>query len=281
MKDIVILIHVFLYLCRIGYDLSMRKYELNLRVKENISLNPNYFLLKLTSDKQLPDMQPGQFVEVRVEGSSDTFLRRPISINFVDKEANDLWLLIQQIGDGTRQLATYKVGDTINLLLPLGNGFTIPEKSGDLRLLLIGGGVGAAPLLFLGDKLKQAGFHPEFLLGTGRKEDIVQLSEFQQRGTVCATTEDGSLGEKGYVTDHPVLQHSIYDCIYTCGPKPMMVAIARYASSRNIPCEASLENLMACGIGACLCCVEKTKDGHKCVCTDGPVFNINELTWLS
>ena len=259
----------------------MKKYELDLRVKENMSLNSNYFLLKLTSDKQLPKMQPGQFVEIRVDGSPHTFLRRPISINFVDKGANELWLLIQQVGDGTRKLATCTVGEIINLLLPLGNGFMIPEKSGYLRLLLIGGGVGTAPLLFLGEKLKQAGFMPDFLLGARSEKDLLQLSEFRFRGTVYATTEDGSLGEKGFVTDHTVLKTNIYDRIYTCGPKQMMVAVARYASSLNIPCETSLENIMACGIGACLCCVEKTKEGHKCVCTDGPVFNINELTWLS
>jgi dihydroorotate dehydrogenase electron transfer subunit len=226
-------------------------------------------------------MQPGQFVEIRVDNSPDTFLRRPISIHFVDREANELWLLIQTIGEGTRRMAKYRVGETVNLLLPLGNGFSMPNKSDELRLLLIGGGVGVAPLLFLGDELKQAGFTSEFLLGARSKEDLVQLSDFRQRGTVYITTEDGSSGEKGYVTDHSVLQHNSYDRIYTCGPKPMMVAVARYATSRNIPCEASLENLMACGIGACLCCVEMTKEGHQCVCTDGPVFNINELTWLS
>ena len=259
----------------------MRKYALDLRVKENIALNSNYFLLKLTSDEQLPDMQPGQFVEVRVDGSPPTFLRRPISVNFVDRDANELWLLIQQIGVGTRQLATCKVGATINLLMPLGKGFTIPAKSYDLRLLLIGGGVGTAPLLFLGNKLKRAGFKPIFLLGARQKDDLVQLSDFHPIGTVYITTEDGSLDEKGYVTDHSILQNTTFDRIYACGPKPMMVAVARYASSRSIPCEVSLENTMACGIGACLCCVEMTKEGHKCVCTDGPVFDINELTWLS
>ena len=257
----------------------MRKYASDLRVKENIALNANYFLLKLTPDRPLPEMQPGQFVEIRVDNSPDTFLRRPISIHFVDREANELWLLIQQVGDGTRRMAKYRVGETVNLLLPLGNSFSIPNNPE--RLLLIGGGVGMAPLLFLGDELKQAGFTPEFLLGARSKEDLVQLSDFRQRGIVHLTTEDGTLGEKGYVTDHPVLQDNNYDRIYTCGPKPMMVAVARYATSRNIPCEASLENWMACGIGACLCCVEMTKEGHQCVCTDGPVFNINELTWLS
>ena len=259
----------------------MKKYALDLQVKENISLNSNYLLLKLTFDKQLPDMQPGQFVEIWVNDSPHTFLRRPISINFVDKEANELWLLIQQVGEGTRRMATYRVGETVNLLLPLGNGFTIPCKSDDLRLLLIGGGVGTAPLLFLGDKLKQKGFKPEFLLGARSEKDLVQLSNFRKQGIVHVMTEDGSLGEKGYVTDHPILQDGMFDRIFTCGPKPMMIAVARYASTRKIPCEASLENLMACGIGACLCCVEQTTEGHKCVCTDGPVFDINELTWLS
>jgi dihydroorotate dehydrogenase electron transfer subunit len=259
----------------------MKKNILDLRVKENINLSSNYFLLKLTSDERLPEMQPGQFVEVRVDGSPTTFLRRPISINFVDRTANELWLLIQQVGDGTRQLATCKVGETLNLLMPLGNGFSIPNESDGYRLLLIGGGVGVAPLLYLGDELKRAGFQPTFLLGARRKEDLVQLSDFRQQGTVYITTEDGSLGEKGYVTDHSVLQDNIFDRIYTCGPKPMMVAVARYAASRNISCEVSLENVMACGIGACLCCVEMTKEGHKCVCTDGPVFNINQLTWLN
>ena len=259
----------------------MRKYELDLRVTENRALPSAYCLLKLTDDERLPEMRPGQFVEVRVDGSPQTFLRRPISINFVDRATNELWLLIQQVGEGTKRLAASRVGETVNLLLPLGNSFTIPYESSGSRLLLIGGGVGTAPLLYLGDELRKSGFEPVFLLGAKRKEDLVQLSEFQKRGICHVTTEDGSLGEKGYVTDHSVLQHGAFDRIFTCGPKPMMVAVARYAASRSIPCEASLENIMACGIGACLCCVEQTKEGHKCVCTEGPVFNTNELTWLS
>ena len=259
----------------------MQKYVLDLQVTENKPLTSNYFLLKLTSEERLPDMKPGQFVEVRVDGSPSTFLRRPISINYVDREKNELWLLIQCVGAGTYHIATYRVGERVNLLMPLGNHFTIPKEPDNARLLLTGGGVGTAPLLFLGYELKQAGFKPEFLLGVRRKEDLVQLADFQKYGTVYVTTEDGSLGEKGYVTDHSVLQDNIYDRMYTCGPKPMMVAVARYAASRGIPCEVSLENVMACGFGVCLCCVEMTKDGHKCVCTEGPVFDINDLTWLS
>ena len=257
----------------------MKKYVLDLIVKENISLSANYCLLKLTSECRLPEMRPGQFVEVRIDGSPATFLRRPISINFVDREKNELWLLIQQIGEGTRRMATYKAGETVNLLMPLGNGFSIPDDAGTSRLVLIGGGVGVAPLLYLGEVLKQAGFKPVFLLGARSKEDLMQLSDFQLRGAVYVTTEDGSMGEKGYVTGHSVLQNKQFDRIYTCGPKPMMIAVAKYAKSRGIPCEVSLENTMACGIGACLCCVEKTIEGHKCVCTEGPVFTINQLTW--
>jgi len=260
----------------------MKKYMLDMRVTENIRLHSNYSLLKLTSTQQLPEMVPGQFVQVLVNNSPNTFLRRPISINFVDKDKNELWLLIQLIGDGTRKMATYSNGEIVNIMLPLGNGFTIPDPSSkDKELLLIGGGVGTAPMLFLGWCLKKAGFKPIFLLGSRSKVDLMQLKDFEKIGKVYLTTEDGSAGERGYVTDHSVLRNH-FDRIYTCGPKPMMMAVARYADKNGIVCEVSLENIMACGIGACLCCVEKTKDNHHtCVCTEGPVFNINDLSWLN
>ena len=112
--------------------------------------------------------------------------------------------------------------------------------------------------------------------------DLIQLDLFEKSGRVFITTEDGTLGEKGYVTNHSLLAQEKFDGIATCGPKPMMVAVARYAHSQGTPCEASLENLMACGLGACLCCVEKTTEGHNvCVCKEGPVFNTELLPWLS
>lgn len=254
-----------------------------MKVVANERLHKNYCLLRLTSDQPLPEMYPGQFVEVRVDNSPSTFLRRPISVNFVDKKRNELWLLIQLVGDGTRKLAEVQINDIVNILLPLGNGFTIPEKGKESsNLLLIGGGVGTAPMLYLGACLKSAGFNPIFLLGARSKEDLLQLDQFEQYGPVYVTTEDGSMGEKGYVTNHSILNEIHFDQIYTCGPKPMMVAVAKYASSQNISCEVSLENTMACGLGACLCCVEKTKDDHHvCVCTEGPVFNIEKLSWLN
>lgn len=256
----------------------MKKYILDLVVSENIQLNDNYVLLKLTAPTELPDMLPGQFAELEVEGSSKTFLRRPISINFIDKDNNEVWFLIQLVGDGTRHLAAVKRGQTINVILPLGNSFTMPENASE-RLLLVGGGVGTAPMLFLGEQLSKKGFTPNFLLGARSQNDLLQLNEFTQYGNVFTTTEDGSMGEKGYVTQHSLLSTQTFNKIYTCGPKPMMMAVAKYAKTNNIECEVSLENTMACGFGVCLCCVENTTEGHICVCKEGPVFNIKKLLW--
>lgn len=256
----------------------MKKYILDLVVSENIQLNDNYVLLKMTAPTELPDMLPGQFAELEVEGSSKTFLRRPISINFIDKDNNEVWFLIQLVGDGTKHLAAVKRGQTINVILPLGNSFTMPENASE-RLLLVGGGVGTAPMLFLGEQLSKKGFTPNFLLGARSQNDLLQLNEFTQYGNVFTTTEDGSMGEKGYVTQHSLLSTQTFNKIYTCGPKPMMMAVAKYAKTNNIECEVSLENTMACGFGVCLCCVENTTEGHICVCKEGPVFNIKKLLW--
>ncbi len=256
----------------------MKKKILDLAITANISLNDSYVLLKASSSETLPPCKPGQFAQLRVDTGKNTFLRRPISINWVDKSTNEVWFLIQKVGEGTHHLAQLVVGDTLNVILPLGNSFTIPTTL-DKRPLLVGGGVGVAPLLLLGKKLLEYDIHPVFLLGARSKQDLLELDLFNEVGTVFCTTEDGSFGEKGYVTNHSVLHQAEFSQIYTCGPKPMMVAIASYAKQHNMACEVSLENLMACGIGACLCCVEKTTEGHKCACTEGPVFNINELQW--
>ena len=255
---------------------------LDLVVTSNEQQNQNYSLIKLTTTDGtlLPDMHPGQFVEIKVDGSPNTFLRRPISVNFVDKTTNELWLLVQAIGEGTRKMCQYAKGETVNFLLPLGNSFTLPKTAPEQNLLLVGGGVGTAPMLYLGAQLKELGFIPNFLLGARSKGDLLQLDEFAKYGNVYCTTEDGSWGEKGYVTNHSVLESNKFSTIYTCGPKPMMMAVARYAHKNEINCEVSLENTMACGFGVCLCCVENTQDGNICVCTEGPVFNIEKLKWI-
>jgi len=256
----------------------MKKYMLDLILKENKVLSDQYNLLILTSNDKIPEILPGQFAEVRVDGSPTTFLRRPISIHYVNYDLNELWLLIQVKGDGTRRLAGMVAGESINLLFPLGNWFHEPETNG-ARVLLVGGGCGVAPLLYLGAHLKNKGYQVNFLLGARTKDDLIELCEYERFGNVFTTTEDGSYGERGFVTQHSLLSDADFDTFYTCGPTPMMKAVASHAFKSKANCEVSLENTMACGIGACLCCVTDTTDGHVCVCTEGPVFNITKLKW--
>ena len=177
-------------------------------------------------------------------------------------------------------MSQYQKSDLVNLLLPLGNSFSIPDKTSG-KILLVGGGVGTAPMLYLGAELKKRGYLPIFLLGARSHKDLLQLDEFVKYGDVYTTTEDGSHGEKGYVINHSILNKESFTQIYTCGPKPMMMAVANYAHKNQIDCEVSLENTMACGFGVCLCCVENTTKGNICVCTEGPVFNIKDLKWIS
>ncbi len=257
----------------------MKKYILDLKVNEAVRLGERYALLKCVNPAgEIPDMLPGQFAELRVDGSAETFLRRPISIHHVDEEAGEVWFMIQEVGAGSRALADLKAGDVLNAVLPLGNGFTLPHGQ-DERILLVGGGVGIAPLLYMGARMRRMGVEPTFLLGARKAADLLELEAYQAEGRVFVTTEDGSMGEQGFVTQHSLWQTESFSRICVCGPKPMMVAVARMAKSAGIPCEVSLENMMACGVGACLCCVEDTAEGHVCVCKEGPVFDIEKLKW--
>ncbi len=249
------------------------------RVVSNTPVGSNYTLMKLTPADgcALPDTDPGQFVQVQVDGSKTTYLRRPISINFVDRASNQLWLLIRRAGEGTAALMTLVENDTVNIIMPLGRGFSMPEPA-QKRLLLVGGGVGVAPLYALGNELVKRGFSPMFLLGARSGKDLLMVEEFKSLGKVCLCTDDGSAGHHGVVTTHEVMQQE-FDRVYCCGPMPMMKAVAAVVRPTGAECEVSLENVMACGLGACLCCVEPTDKGNVCVCTEGPVFNINQLTW--
>lgn len=233
--------------------------------------------LRLRSASPLPEILPGQFVQVRIEGSPKTYLRRPISIHDADYGRNEIRLLVQTVGEGTRTLVSKAVGEQINIIIPLGNSYTMPNQ-GD-RVLMAGGGCGLAPYLFFGKMMKQNGIEPEFLVGARNKNLIPELSEYEELGKVNVITDDGSLGEKGLITQHSVLTNKMFDRIYACGTRPMMKAVARWAKQNGTWCEVSLENMMACGLGACLCCVEKTVDGNICTCKEGPVFNINKLLW--
>ena len=223
----------------------------------------------------MPPVAPGQFVEVRVDGEPGVMLRRPISVHDVDPDAGTLSLLVQVVGKGTRRLSQLAEGDRVNVVYPLGHGFTV-DLPASSRALLVGGGAGIAPLFYLSKVLKAKGVDCTILLGGRTAELIPVRDEFRPYGTVCLSTDDGSLGHNGLVVENPAFAEQ-YDIIYTCGPTPMMKAVARSAAERGIRCEVSLENMMACGVGACLCCVTDTDHGHRCVCKDGPVFDITNM----
>lgn len=269
------------YFVTFAQNLSiLMKKQLNLKVENLRKITEQHILLSLVAPGgDMPEIKAGQFVEVKVDNAPTVFLRRPISVHFVDYAKQRLDLLIALVGDGTRKMATLSVGDEVSVLLPLGNGFPMPTKAG-AKCLLVGGGVGIAPLLYLGDRLKAAGHQVSFLLGVRNAGGVMLENEFKKFGDLYLTTEDGSVGEKGFVTNHSILEKEQFDEIFVCGPTPMMKAVAKYAYAKNIECYVSLENKMACGLGACLCCVTEDNKGHnRCVCSEGPVFNINELPW--
>jgi dihydroorotate dehydrogenase electron transfer subunit len=247
------------------------------QITDNKQLNKEFYILELLSPEALPEIYPGQFVQVRVENSPNTFLRRPFSFHDVDFRNKTIKLLIQIAGKGSITLSKLRKGDSLNLIFPLGNFFSVPSKGE--KILLVGGGCGVAPLLYLAKYLKSHDFGFDILMGFRNIYRIIEYKEYEKLGKVFLTTEDGSEGEKGFVTDHSVLKKAKYDRIYCCGPESMMKAVALYSRKNNINCEVSLENLMACGIGVCLCCVVDTIKGNVCSCTDGPVFNINDLKW--
>lgn len=230
------------------------------------------------SSVPLPLIEAGQFVQVRVDDSPSTYLRRPISIHDVEPSKNEISLLVQKAGEGTQHIAALPVGATVNMVLPLGNSFTLPQSDRE-QVLLVGGGIGIAPLYYWGKVLKSNGITIQFLLGGKSKSDLIRRETYEKIAPVACTTEDGSWGEKGFVTQHSIWQQTRFDRIYVCGPKPMMKAVAALCKEKDLWCEVSLENLMACGLGACLCCVENTTEGHLCVCKEGPIFNIRRLLW--
>ena len=247
-------------------------------VNENIKLNYNNFLIVLQSVIILEDIQPGQFINVLIPNSPTTFLRRPFSIFDVNYTNNTISIIVKILGKGTKNFVQIKKGDSVNIVFPLGNGFSIPQPN--QKVLLVGGGVGIAPLMFLAKELSKIKANTHILLGARSIQDHILIDEFSKYGKVHITSDDGSIGIKGLVTDHNVfIEEKGFSRIFCCGPDPMMHSVARMAKTIYVDCEVSLENLMACGFGVCLCCITKTTDGNKCVCSEGPVFNIKNLQW--
>jgi len=251
----------------------------NLVVTENTALNATNFLIRLSSSEPLPKLNPGQFINIEINGTDEIFLRRPFSVFEVDYFHNTIPIIVKILGRGSKKLTEIKTDEWLSAIFPLGKGFTIPQKNE--KILLIGGGSGVAPMLFLA---KESGLDREnvnILIGAKTAGDHITVDNYFQYGNTFFTTEDGSLGEKGFVTVHSIFYKNLknFNKIYACGPDAMMKAIAKEAKEANVFCEVSLENLMACGFGVCLCSIEQTLRGNLCVCTEGPVFNINDLKW--
>lgn len=224
------------------------------------------------------EAKPGQFISVYPHNQS-TLLPRPISICEIDKKTNKLRLLYRVAGKGTEEFSNYKAGQAISILGVLGNGFPMEEAKGK-KVLLIGGGIGIPPML---EVSKALACDAEIILGY-RDNQLFLKEEFEVYGNVTIATEDGSIGTKGNVLN-AISEHQLQgDIIFACGPMPMLRAIKQYAEENNIKAYISLEERMACGVGACLGCVCKTKekDHHSHVhnarvCTEGPVFDAQEV----
>ncbi len=214
---------------------------------------------------------PGRFVNIRLEGF---YLRRPISI--CDWDESHMLLIFREAGHGTEELAKRVPGDVLDVLMPLGNGFSIPEDGAGVceKPVLVGGGIGVPPLYGLAKKLAEAGMMPEVVLGFNTKDEIILTENFESMGLATSvTTMDGSHGTKGLVTD--ALRSMEYDYIYACGPEPMIKVLWELPADGQY----SFEARMACGFGACMGCSCRTISGYKRICKDGPVLRKEEILW--
>ena len=235
-------------------------------------------LVALHAPRVAARVEPGQFVHLRIARGSSFLLRRPFSVHLAGGERIEI--LYQVLGEGTRALAARAPGDEMDVIGPLGRGWTVPD--GAAHALLVAGGLGAAPMGMLVARLADLGVAASVALGAPTKERLVALDVFEAHARrVVLATDDGSAGEHGFVTAPAgrLLAEDRPDVVYACGPEVMERAVARMAADAGVPCQVSLERLMACGIGACLSCVVATRSGQKRACCDGPVFDAKEVLW--
>ncbi|OZM58529.1 dihydroorotate dehydrogenase electron transfer subunit [Lottiidibacillus patelloidae] len=218
---------------------------------------------------------PGQFVHVKVGNGFSPLLRRPISICDFDQEASTMKLLFRSEGKGTKLLSEVKKGSKIDVLGPLGNGFSLETLNEGDTALIVGGGIGVPPLYGLARRLVERGVNVVVVLGFATEEVVFYEDKFKELGDTIVTTVDGTYGEKGFVTDGIRKNDWHYDAIFACGPTQMLKALtSKYPDERGY---LSLEERMGCGIGACFACVCRAEEGYRKVCSDGPVFPIGEV----
>lgn len=251
---------------------------------EKIELKDDIYHFKVKAPEIAKTAKPGNFVEIRVSDTTTPFLRRPISIYNLEKEKGIVEFIFQVKGQGTEILANKRLGDKIDILGPL--GFGTFKYDAYQKIAVIGGGIGVFPLYELSKSAKQAGEDVNIYLGFRSKDNVVLKKEFEEvSDKLVITTDDGSYGESGFAINFlkEDIKKEKLDCIYACGPLPMLKAVRELAIEENIPCQISLEERMGCGIGACLGCAVKTARSPKeapeywHVCKGGPVFEAKEV----
>ena len=236
-------------------------------ITQNIPLTSNVYKMRLEGDTSAVTAS-GQFVNIKLDG---LYLRRPISVYDCDDSA--VTIIYKVVGRGTEQISKMSVGETLDVLTGLGNGYDL-DKSGDSPVL-IGGGVGVPPMYLLAKKLKEQGKKLTVILGFNTKDEVFCEDDFRALGAdVYVTTVDGSYGIKGFVTD--ALKDIEYSYFYTCGPEPMLRALYKVTATSG---SFSFEERMGCGFGACMGCSCKTVTGYKRICKDGPVLEKEEILW--
>lgn len=256
----------------------MAKVKITSRIISQEEISPDIFSLWLEAGEIASQAKPGQFISVYCQDSG-RILPRPISICEIDREKGALRIVYRIAGAGTEEFSQKKPGETLDILGPLGNGFPMEEIKGK-RVFLMGGGIGIPPMV---QTAKEAQAQVTVIAGY-RNKDVFLKEELQAAGDLVIATEDGSLGVKGNVLDAVREKGLEGDVIFACGPTPMLGAIKNYAQEAGMVCYVSMEERMACGIGACLACVCKSKevDSHshvhnKRICKDGPVFLSTEV----
>jgi dihydroorotate dehydrogenase electron transfer subunit len=243
------------------------------RVISQKEIAKNIFEMTIEADLVQEIKEPGQFVHIRVSHHWDPVLRRPISISSYDYKKSQFTIVYRKEGKGTTLLSEAHSGMMLDILGPLGHGFPIDEVNIGETALLVGGGIGVPPLYELSNQLRIKGIKVIHVLGFQTASAVFYEEEFLKNGETYVATVDGSYGTKGFVTD--VMKELDFDCIYTCGPTPMLRAIETGYPNKKV--FLSLEERMGCGVGACFACVCKSGDSYKKVCSDGPVFRAGEV----
>ena len=253
----------------------MAQVKIKARVESQVQLADGVYSMELLAPEIASAARAGQFISVYTKDKSK-LLPRPISLCGIDRERGIRRIVYRVAGAGTTEFSAYRAGDSVEIMGPLGNGFTLKDK----KAILIGGGIGVPPMLEL---MKELSCERTAVLGY-RDQQLFLKDEFEACGPVCVATEDGSAGTKGNVLDAIREQGVEGEIIYACGPTPMLRAVKAYAQEKGIECYISLEERMACGIGACLACVCQSKDvdshshvHNKRICKDGPVFAAEEV----